>query len=206
MAAQKLLETSREASKTYADLAQEAFGNDYLKENLQADLVGMFGAEWYYSTHPDNPDRSEGVDSSLLQKKFADSLQELQRALSALFSQRGTIQPETAKVLDEIIETLPTGRTFDPAQILSMAKSKLPGSLIERVKEALSARQKASDFFHRRDLQMLRSMKARTGKGLLVVGQAHPKSLREQFHYYCQSPRVPSNSVLAPDQQRSTAQ
>lgn len=201
--ASERIENIREASNLYTELAGEAYGIDYLRDNLRADLAGMFGADWYHATVPRNVPTTQGVDSSLLEQNYGDSFQDLANAVNTLDDGKN----ESNKLeLTYIIEKLASG-SYDSAEILSKAKRSLTPSLITQVEKALDARQRAGDAYKRRDLQMLRSMKARTNRvGLLVVGSSHLNSLRNQYTTYCQSPRVRGKMETLSVPTNSTAQ
>lgn len=181
------IENIREIANTYRELARDAYGSEYLSERVRRDIVGMFGADWYYATSQDSSLSIEGVDSSLLEKNFGDSFQNLVTAINALDAGKTN---SNQLVLTGIIDALAQG-LYNRSELLRRASDNLPPTLVEQVEKAVTARDKLRDSFNRRDLQMLRSMKARTNRtGLLVVGNTHIASLREQHAKFCESPRV----------------
>ena len=85
---------------------------------------------------------------------------------------------------------IPFTEAFDSNAILELVKRRSPDPIVKLVEQALAARERLADNFARRDLQMLRSMKARTSRGLLIMGSANIQTLRAKYEYYCKSPRL----------------
>lgn len=178
-------------SALYAKLAKEAYGSHYVKDNLEKDLLGMVGANWYFAATPQSAHRAEGVESSLIEYRFGKNYVTLSEALNKLFDSK---TPENKKSIEEIIGSLANTSSNNTA-ILALARSKLAPDLFSEVERAAKARKEFDDDYQLREDWMLSSMKSRTDKtGLLIVGKNHIESMKAKAEYFCKA-KKPAHSV-----------
>jgi hypothetical protein len=180
------MEKIKKSAEAYAKLVKEAYGSQYVADNLEKDLLGMFGPSWYFAINRPANLKTEGVESSLIEYRFGETYQKLGESLTKISAAKTEKNKQTVELVLGVI----TSTSQLNSTILPLAEATLKPDLYKEVKIAAELRKKFDDTYALRDKWMLSSMKSRASKsGLLIVGQDHLGSMAASAEIFCNAPK-----------------
>jgi len=182
------VEQMENLARMWTDLTKVAYGSQYVETNVEKDLLGMMGANWYYAATKQGSQKFEGVESSLLEAKFGRLYEDANRALNRLNDSKNE---SNADIVTQIVQSLSDGNGNDHEAVVARARAKLTPEQASQAATVASSIKGLNLTMTSRDTQMLTSMKARIDRsGLLIVGRAHLGSMRAAYEKFCSQRRI----------------
>lgn len=182
------------SAELYTKLAKQAYGSQYAEGQLEKDILGMFGPNWYFTINNPKKLKAEGVESSLVEYRFVATYTALVQSLNKLNDSK---TDQNKQSVDALVGILSITSAMNES-VLKVAKLQLSPEMYQEVEKAASLRKKFEDDIKLRESWMLSSMKSRADHvGLLIVGREHIVNMLKTPEEFCKTKKsinLPSSS------------